>query len=114
MKTIHKFLIALTLIGTMIVAGTSRLAAQSSFSFQLFYDNLSPYGEWVDNPDYGYVWIPDVDDDFAPYSNNGYWLYTDAGWTWTSDYEWGEQAQQSVAYVLKDAGLLSDVMSFDA
>ena len=89
MKTIHRFFLALALTGAMISAGSSRLSAQSSFSFQLFYDNLSPYGEWVENPDFGYVWIPDVEDDFAPYSNNGYWLYTDAGWTWTSDYEWG-------------------------
>ena len=58
-------------------------------SFQVFYDNLSPYGSWVDYPNYGYVWIPDVDPGFSPYATNGYWVYTDYGWTWVSNYPWG-------------------------
>jgi hypothetical protein len=58
-------------------------------NFQLFYDELSPYGSWVDFPRYGYVWIPFVDPGFVPYSTRGHWLYTDAGWTWISDYNWG-------------------------
>ncbi len=56
---------------------------------QLFYDELSPYGTWVDYPDYGYVWVPAVDDDFKPYVSNGSWVYSDFGWTWASNYEWG-------------------------
>ncbi|MFV0606337.1 MAG: hypothetical protein ACK5NK_10905, partial [Niabella sp.] len=31
-----------------------------NISFQTFYDELSPYGEWVDYPDYGYSWRPNV------------------------------------------------------
>lgn len=56
---------------------------------QIFYDELSPYGEWVDYPNYGYVWLPDVDRNFSPYSTSGYWANTNYGWTWVSDYSWG-------------------------
>ncbi|MBI3139201.1 MAG: hypothetical protein HYZ15_11490 [Sphingobacteriales bacterium] len=59
-------------------------------SYQDFYDQLSPYGRWVDNPDYGYVWIPDAGPDFRPYSTEGHWVWTeDAEWMWVSDYDWG-------------------------
>lgn len=64
-------------------------AQSGSVDFQVFYDELSPYGTWIENPDYGYVWIPDVDADFVPYTTNGYWAYTDNGWTWVSDFSWG-------------------------
>src|ERR1700749_3701227 len=56
---------------------------------QVFYDELSPYGQWIDYPDYGYVWQPNVDADFRPYETNGYWAYSDYGWTWVSNYSWG-------------------------
>ena len=56
---------------------------------QIFYDELSPYGQWIDYPDYGYVWQPNVDEDFRPYDTNGNWVYTDEGWTWASNYSWG-------------------------
>ncbi len=58
-------------------------------SYQTFYDDLSPYGQWIDYPGYGYVWRPDTGPDFKPYSTNGHWVYSDAGWTWASDYNWG-------------------------
>ncbi|MDP4129008.1 MAG: hypothetical protein Q8918_04825 [Bacteroidota bacterium] len=58
-------------------------------SYQSFYDDLSPYGTWINHPGYGYVWMPNAGPDFMPYSTNGNWIYTDAGWTWASDYNWG-------------------------
>jgi hypothetical protein len=58
-------------------------------SYQNFYDALSPYGEWINNPEYGYVWMPNVGPDFKPYATNGNWVYTDEGWTWASNYSWG-------------------------
>jgi hypothetical protein len=58
-------------------------------SYQTFYDDLSPYGQWIDYPGYGYVWSPSVDNNFKPYASNGYWVYTDLGWTWVSGYSWG-------------------------
>jgi hypothetical protein len=62
---------------------------QASVSFQLFYDELSPYGTWVDYPNYGYVWIPNGETGFSPYATAGHWVFTDDGWTWVSDYPWG-------------------------
>jgi hypothetical protein len=58
-------------------------------SFQTFYDELSPYGQWIKDPDYGFVWIPDVQDDFRPYYSNGRWAMTQYGNTWVSNYDWG-------------------------
>ena len=58
-------------------------------NYQVFYDQLGPYGNWVEYPDYGYVWHPNVDVDFRPYATNGHWLYSDEGWTWVSNYNWG-------------------------
>jgi hypothetical protein len=63
--------------------------AQPSASYQVFYDGLSPYGNWVNYPNYGYVWMPDVAPGFVPYATAGHWVYTDDGWTWVSDYPWG-------------------------
>ena len=58
--------------------------ARYEISFDFFYDNLSPYGEWSEVGGYGTVWHPSgVDEDWAPYTD-GYWSYTDAGWTWVS------------------------------
>src|ERR1700743_1992558 len=64
-------------------------AAPEDVSYQNFYDALSPYGEWIDNPEYGYVWMPNAGPDFKPYATNGNWVYTDEGWAWNSDYSWG-------------------------
>jgi hypothetical protein len=68
---------------------TLQVAAPQQDSYQVFYDNLSPYGDWINNPDYGYVWAPNVQPGFTPYSTNGYWLSTDEGWSWVSNYSWG-------------------------
>jgi hypothetical protein len=65
------------------------VAQRSDVSFQVFYDQLSPYGQWVDFPNYGFVWIPDAGSDFVPYSTGGHWIMTEYGWTWASDYDWG-------------------------
>jgi hypothetical protein len=59
-------------------------------SNQEFYDQLSPYGHWIQRPSGDYVWIPEAGPDFVPYSTNGYWVWTDSyGWAWASDYSWG-------------------------
>jgi hypothetical protein len=62
-----------------------------TISIQNFYDELSPYGDWVYTPDYGYTWRPyfDYPEAFRPYSSNGHWVNTEYGWTWVSDYSWG-------------------------
>ena len=64
--------------------------AEDEVSYEFFYDNLSPYGDWVEVGDYGTCWRPrDVDSDWAPYTD-GYWSYTDAGWTWVSYEDFGD------------------------
>jgi hypothetical protein len=63
--------------------------ADDEVSPDFFYDALAPYGEWVDVGDYGSCWHPTgVDADWAPYTD-GYWAYTDAGWTWVSYEDFG-------------------------
>ena len=58
-------------------------------SFQVFYNELSPHGDWVIDPQFGYVWVPYVDAGFQPYLTNGYWAMTEFGNTWVSNYAWG-------------------------
>jgi hypothetical protein len=54
-----------------------------------FYDYLSPWGTWVDFSPYGYVWCPTgLGFGWHPYSE-GHWVWTDDGWTWISDFDWG-------------------------
>lgn len=61
----------------------------ATITFQTFYDDLSPYGIWMDYPGYGQVWHPRQEGDFRPYASNGYWIYTSEGWAWFSNYNWG-------------------------
>lgn len=68
---------------------TASAQADVYVSYQTFYDNLSPYGQWISDPQYGYVWAPNVDDDFRPYFTEGHWVMTEYGNTWVSDYPWG-------------------------
>lgn len=57
-----------------------------------FYQNLSPYGTWVEVDGYGRCWRPNIvvyDTGWRPYCDRGRWVYTDCGWYWKSDYSWG-------------------------
>jgi hypothetical protein len=89
MKAISKIFLLFVVLHTVSWIAPQKASAQLSVDFQVFYDDLSPYGNWVDNSDYGYVWAPDVSSGFSPYSTNGHWIYTYAGWTWVSNYSWG-------------------------
>lgn len=89
MKSLIKTLVLLIMLNTISVIIPQRATAQISVSFQVFYDDLSPYGLWVNYPNYGYVWVPNYGPEFMPYSSNGHWVFTDYGWTWVSDYPWG-------------------------
>jgi hypothetical protein len=53
---------------------------------------LAPYGEWTDVDGYGRVWRPNatvVGVDFTPYETAGSWVDTDAGWSFSCDWDWG-------------------------
>jgi hypothetical protein len=50
---------------------------------------MEGYGQWVNDPDYGYVWQPTVAPGWAPY-RYGRWVWEDCyGWTWVSYDPWG-------------------------
>ena len=76
----------------MLALGASALQqARADVSVDYFYDNLSG-GNWIDVEGYGYGWQPDLavnDQNWRPYAD-GYWAYTDDGWTWISyeDFGW--------------------------
>jgi hypothetical protein len=53
----------------------------------VFYDQLQPYGVWVDEPDIGRVFIPQTDN-FVPYTT-GHWEYTRLGFVWVSSEPYG-------------------------
>lgn len=81
------------MFGLMLMLGLATQSAKAQYddvSLQTFYDELSPYGIWINDPQYGYVWRPDVDQsDFRPYYTNGRWVMTEYGNTWVSNYDWG-------------------------
>jgi len=54
-----------------------------------FEQGLSPYGRWVDTPEYGRVWVPsETAPDWQPYSD-GRWVDTEWGWSFASSVPWG-------------------------
>jgi hypothetical protein len=85
-----KILLALTIFALLLPA-VRQAKADTEVSVDFFYNNLSG-GNWIEVGDYGYGWQPDVavsDSSWRPYSD-GYWAYTDVGWTWVSyeDFGW--------------------------
>lgn len=86
-----RFAITTLFLGSLaMVLGAQPTQAQVNVSVSIggFYDELSPYGRWVECS-YGQCWVPErVDADWQPYTN-GQWVYTDYGWTWMSNDPWG-------------------------
>jgi hypothetical protein len=89
MKSTAKMIAIIFLLGTGMWLAPQRAQAHYGITYQVFYDELSPYGNWVFTPDYGYVWVPNAEPGFTPYSTSGYWDYSVYGWTWVSYYSWG-------------------------
>jgi hypothetical protein len=84
-----KILFALSMLA--FVVSTFPQAARADVSIDFFYNNLSG-GNWIEVEGYGYGWQPDIavsDPNWRPYAD-GYWAYTDYGWTWISyeDFGW--------------------------
>jgi hypothetical protein len=76
---------------TALLFSIAPAAKSQEVSVDFFYDNLND-GSWIEVGDYGYCWQPDVavnDSSWRPYAD-GYWAYTDDGWTWVSyeDFGW--------------------------
>ncbi len=55
---------------------------------RFFEDALAPHGQWVEVSGYGRCWKPKVGPGWMPYTQ-GHWGYTEAGWTWVSDEDFG-------------------------
>jgi uncharacterized protein DUF6600 len=84
------FIFGLITVLISLNPGTAKAQYDDDVSLETFYDELSPYGVWIDDPQYGRVWRPDVDqDEFRPYYSSGHWEMTRYGNTWVSDYDWG-------------------------
>ena len=86
-----RILLAVAVLALLIPAGR-QTQARTEVSIDFFYDNLNDGGSWVEVADYGYCWQPAVaisNKTWRPYSD-GYWAYTDVGWTWVSyeDFGW--------------------------
>jgi Family of unknown function (DUF6600) len=95
--------IIIKLLAAIALASAARVAAQENVAplpppaesppltpeVSFFYDQLAPHGQWFWLEPYGWVWTPnDVDTAWRPYTD-GHWVYTDCGWTWVSEREWG-------------------------
>jgi Family of unknown function (DUF6600) len=83
--------ILLSIAVLALLACAPRAARSADLSVDFFYNNL-PGGNWIEVADYGYCWQPDVavnNEGWRPYAD-GYWAYTDLGWTWVSyeDFGW--------------------------
>lgn len=86
-----RILLAITILALFLPA-MRQAEARTDVSVDFFYDNIGPDGNWVEVADYGYCWQPSVavsNSHWRPYSD-GYWAYTDVGWTWVSyeDFGW--------------------------
>jgi uncharacterized protein DUF6600 len=78
-------------LATLALISTAIPQARGDVSVDFFYNNLAG-GNWIDVEGYGYGWQPDIavsDPNWRPYAD-GYWAYTDYGWTWVSyeDFGW--------------------------
>jgi len=79
------FVVAASLTGATTVMAQSRMYG----SVNSFYDDLAPYGRWINSIEFGEAWVPNVERGFQPYATRGHWVMTEFGNTWVSDYEWG-------------------------
>jgi DNA segregation ATPase FtsK/SpoIIIE-like protein len=99
MKTIRILFLSLILLG--VAAGTGFAATSLSAGIHIgpsghasvdvgfFDDDLAAYGNWVQQPSYGWAWRPHaVARSWRPY-RAGHWVMTDEGWTWISNEPYG-------------------------
>lgn len=99
MKTPRILLCALLFSGVLAGAGSAATSAsvglhigpsgRATVDLGFFYDDLASYGNWVERPQYGWVWRPRaVATTWRPYQN-GHWAWTDEGWIWITDEPYG-------------------------
>ncbi len=82
-------LVAAGVLYLALVGGLASPAQAGRTDGPLFYDALSPYGDWIDYGKYGPVWYPTrVSAQWRPYLD-GRWLPTDEGWVFETSEPWG-------------------------
>ncbi len=81
--------VAVIMLVSILSVPKANAQGYGEVSFDLFYNELSPYGFWENDPQYGDIWFPNVSSGFRPYNTNGYWAMTEYGNTWVSNYAWG-------------------------
>jgi hypothetical protein len=87
MKIFTSLMTAILLFGASLPAAR----ADDAVDINYFYDALAPYGDWVEVEGYGYCFQPVAtveDPEWRPYTD-GQWAYTDAGWAWNSNEDFG-------------------------
>ncbi|MFA9443012.1 MAG: DUF6600 domain-containing protein [Hyphomicrobium sp.] len=85
------FIAALLLLaGPALLGPAPAIAGRADLvDVSIFYEDLNEGGDWFEHPRHGYVWSPDVDRSWRPYSR-GRWIYTsEYGWFWDSDEAFG-------------------------
>lgn len=95
-----KYLLAALFSAALVIAPAQKTQAQApapavaadEVNLDFFYNNMKDQGDWLQTPEYGYVFNPRVQRDktnWRPYSD-GYWAHTDEGWLWNSyeDFGW--------------------------
>jgi hypothetical protein len=60
---------------------------ETEVTVEVFYEELAPYGSFYEMEPYGTVWTAN-DSSYVPYQK-GYWVYTEYGFTWVAETEWG-------------------------
>ncbi|MEM8576026.1 MAG: DUF6600 domain-containing protein, partial [Pseudomonadota bacterium] len=88
--TICVVVLATITAGTLVpgkasAGGPNDAYASADIGIDQFYDALTPFGDWVADERFGYVWYPNaVDQNWRPYAV-GNWIYTEQhGWYWDS------------------------------
>ena len=83
-----KLILMLTVLFVFVFIKT-KAQEEPVIDFNYFYTSLLPYGEWIElSPDL-IVWHPnDISPRWRPYTL-GHWNWTDQGWFWDSDEEFG-------------------------
>jgi hypothetical protein len=108
MRNSQRVALAMAAICATACLGTAvrRAEAQQSVGeedFGFFHDSLAPYGDWMNVAGHGACWKPDVGSDWAPYTD-GYWAYTDVGWTWVSHEPFGSIVYHYGRWLLTSRG----------
>ncbi|HET9951317.1 MAG TPA: cell envelope integrity protein TolA [Candidatus Eisenbacteria bacterium] len=92
--TLAALLLAMAMVAMGCAAGWNSshghpAANSAPAEIGFYFDDLAPYGTWIDVDTYGWVWCPlDTPVGWRPYTV-GYWAYSDDGWLWVSEDPWG-------------------------